>query len=104
MCKLAGSIGIVRNEITITTDLVLIGHKSFEADRSSGVKLTGADAYLCAESISQTIREACGAVPESITGIHAVQKFFRHFFVGSNDRVSMAGTICIDMADRFIKT
>ena len=81
MCKLAFAAGIVRNDISVSSDLVLVGDKTVQTDRASGMKLTGADTDLSAESVAEAIRETGTAVPESITGSDTVHKLLGHFSI-----------------------
>ena len=103
MCKFACAAGVVRDDITVSSDLVLIGDKTFETYRSSCVKLGCADTDLGAESVAETIGETCTAVPESITGRDTIHELLGNRGIRCNDRIRVSGTVLVDMCHRFFE-
>ena len=50
--------GIVRHDLAVSVQLVLVGHKAFQPNRASCVELPGADANFRSESITIPVSEA----------------------------------------------
>ena len=82
---------------------IFVGGQAFQAHGPAGVKLTGGDAHLSAESVYKSVRKTGGYVPVNTGAVDPVHEFFGTGGVRCDDAVRMMGTETVDMINRFLK-
>ena len=79
---------------------VLVCDKPLQTDRSPCVYATGANADLCAEPVSESVREPRARVHERPRRVHAPAERRRGGLVLGDDAVRVVRRVRVDMADR----
>src|SRR5690348_9354676 len=81
---------------------VFAGDKSCKSHRASGVQLARGDAYLGAETIAISVREACGDVVKDPRGIDFEQEFSGRVLIFRNDRIGVMRSELVNVCNRVV--
>src|SRR5713226_4633291 len=96
------AIAVAGNDMAVTEKFVLVSCQTLETNWPTRVQLAGADSQLCAQAITKAISKTRRGILIYARGINCGHEMRRCVGVFSDDRLRMAGTVAIDMCQRFL--
>src|SRR5258707_2250355 len=96
------AIAVPGNDMAGTEKFVLVSRQTLETNWPTRVQLAGTDSQLRAQAITKAIRKTRRGILIDPCGIDSGHEMGRCRAVFSDDRLRMAGTVTIDMCQRFL--
>src|SRR5229473_2448576 len=96
------AIAVPGNDMAVAEEFVLVSCQTLETNWSTRVQLAGADSQLRAQTITKAISKARRGILIDPCGIDSGHEMRRCVAVFCDDRLRMAGTVAIDMCQRFL--
>src|SRR6266436_987585 len=96
------AIAVPGNDMAGTEKFVLVSRQTLETNWPTRVQLAGADSQLRAQAITKAISKTRRGILIDPCGIDSGHEMRRCVGVFSDDRLRMAGTIAINMCQRFL--
>ena len=100
--KTSAAFCIVGYDVAVTEEFVFVSNQTFESNRATCVKFTGADTDFGTEAITETIGKAGRTIHVTAGRINQLHKVFRCCAVFRNNAVGMMGTVVVDVTDCFV--
>lgn len=94
---------VVRSGLVVSTDLVLVDGQTFQANRSTGVNLVGADSDLSTETIAHAICETSRGIPVYACGVDFAHEALSFSRIGRHNAVGVARGVVIDVVNCVLK-
>ena len=67
---------VVPNNMTLSSQLVLVTHQTFQTDGSSGMNLIRANTHLGSKSIPESVSKTSRTIPVHTSRIYSLQELF----------------------------
>src|SRR5216683_3666023 len=96
------AIAVPGNDMAVTEKFVLVSCQTLETDWPTRVQLAGADSQLRAQAITKAVSKTRRGILIDPCGSDSGHEMRRCVAVFSDDRLCMAGTVTIDMCQRFL--